>query len=204
MTFRVLFVCIGNVCRSPLAERLLAHRLADGGVGDRFTVASAGVRAMRGKGMHPESARTLRERGGDPDGFVARQLLAQEVEAADLVLAATLDVRSRVLEEAPRALRRTFTIREFAALAAAATGVDEPEAAPGSRGAHAAPPEPEVSSLSEFVALCAEARSALQLDDYDVADPIGRAPAVYDEVAVVLDEDLKTLSRALVTIARVG
>lgn len=196
-TFSVLFVCIGNVCRSPLAERLLAFRLEQHGVGARFQVTSAGLRALRGHGMHPESARTLRGLGGDPEGFRARQVHAAEIDAADLVLAATLDLRSHVLEEAPRALRRTFTIREFAALSGAAIAADEPAGTGPGVGAHAAPRAPEAGSAAELVALCAQARGALRIDDYDVPDPIGRSTAVFDDVATLLDGELDVVARAL-------
>ncbi|MBO9521786.1 MAG: hypothetical protein J7518_09635 [Nocardioidaceae bacterium] len=115
-SFRVLFVCIGNVCRSPVGERLLAARLPR----DRFVVESAGVGAMVGYAMSKYAAEELRGFGGDPTGFAARQLEPAMVEQADLVLTATRALRSQVLAEVPTALRRTFTILEFAALATAA------------------------------------------------------------------------------------
>jgi len=70
--FRVLFVCIGNVCRSPLGERLLAARLH----AEAFEVSSAGVAAMVGSPMTPEAAVHLESYGGSADGFVARQMVA--------------------------------------------------------------------------------------------------------------------------------
>ena len=81
-------------------------------------VGSAGVSALVGSPMDESSAAELRRLGGDPTGFVSTQLDGAHVEEADLVLAATRQLRSRVLEESPRALRRTFTIRELAGLLA--------------------------------------------------------------------------------------
>ena len=110
----ILAVCIGNVCRSPLVERLLARDLADAPL--KFEVSSAGIHALAGEPMEPHAADQLRALGGDPEGFVARQLEAWMVKDAALVLVATEHVRQRVLEEAPTGLRRTFTVRELAYL----------------------------------------------------------------------------------------
>lgn len=110
--FRVLFVCIGNICRSPLGEGLLRHALPAEG----FEVSSAGVLAMVGSAMAPEATLELESRGGSVEHFRSRQLTEQMVQESDLVLTATREIRSRVLEDSPSALRRTFTVREFASL----------------------------------------------------------------------------------------
>ncbi|HEX6149356.1 hypothetical protein, partial [Nocardioides sp.] len=117
--FRILVVCVGNVCRSPLAERLLLSRLGAG-----FEVRSSGVRALVGEPMDPTVARLATELGADPTSFVARQFEPDQAEWADLVLVATRDLRSRVLAEVPTALRRTFTLLEAGRLV---TAVSAPE-----------------------------------------------------------------------------
>ena len=63
-SFRVLFVCVGNVCRSPLGELLLAPLLPDG-----FEVSSAGVGALVGQPMAPEAATHLEAAGLSAGGF---------------------------------------------------------------------------------------------------------------------------------------
>jgi protein-tyrosine phosphatase len=68
--------------------------------------------------MHPDSALVLQGLGGDPRGFRAQQLRADCVERADLVLTMTRYHRTLVLQEVPRALAKTFTLREAAALLA--------------------------------------------------------------------------------------
>ena len=100
--FRILFVCVGNVCRSPLGERLLASRLEGRGV----EVSSAGVGALVGEPMTPESVQHVEAYGAKADGFVSRQLDPAMVDESDLVLTATRAIRSRVLEDSPGALRR--------------------------------------------------------------------------------------------------
>ena len=123
--FRLLFVCTGNICRSPFAETLTRHLLRGrlGGRGaEAFTVSSAGIQAVVGSGMHPDSRAELAPwnlQGAAAEGFVARQLQAAMIEQSDLVLGATTRHRSAVVELCPAALPITFGIREFARLAAA-------------------------------------------------------------------------------------
>lgn len=79
-TIRVLFVCAGNTCRSPLAEDI-ARRLVPGG-----TFASAGVRAITGQPAEQSTIDVARDRGGDLTGHRARPVTRALVEAHDLVL----------------------------------------------------------------------------------------------------------------------
>lgn len=124
-TFRVVFVCTGNICRSPTAEILTGHLLKGrlgGREAARFAVSSAGVQAVTGSAMHPLSRDQLAPwglEGAHSGRFVARQLRCGIVENVDLVLGASPNHRSSVLEEFPELLDRTFSLREFARLAAA-------------------------------------------------------------------------------------
>ncbi|MGK2880797.1 MAG: low molecular weight phosphatase family protein [Mycobacterium sp.] len=113
----VLFVCTGNICRSPLAERFTAAYVAHAQVAD-LTSSSAGTRALIGRPMHAEAAMVLAGLGGDASEFVARQINAKIATRADLVLTMTQAHRDRVLELAPRRLNMTFTLSEASRLAA--------------------------------------------------------------------------------------
>src|SRR6266487_4367262 len=103
--FRVLVVCAGNVCRSPLAERLIRARLAAalGGGAERFLVASAGTEAVAGTPMDQRAAAVARSLGADPDGFRAQPVSADLVAGADLVLTATREHRAAVVRLHPPA-----------------------------------------------------------------------------------------------------
>ncbi len=169
--FRVLFVCIGNVCRSPLGERLLAGKLP----ADRFEVASAGVYALAGSPMSPEAAVHLEPYGASADGFTARQLVPPMVAEADLVLTATRDIRSRLLEESPGALRRTFTVREFAALLDVVEPHDDPR---------------------QLVAAAARERSRATPEDYDIPDPYGRGEEANALAASLMAAAVERIAKA--------
>ncbi|WP_068154499.1 protein tyrosine phosphatase [Rhodococcus phenolicus] len=110
---RVLFVCTGNICRSPTAELLTAAYAAESGRAD-LTAHSAGTRALVGHGMEPTAAEVLQQLGGDPVGFAARRLTPNIAEDADLVLTMSRRHRSAVITAAPRMMRVTFTLREAA------------------------------------------------------------------------------------------
>ena len=177
MSFKILVVCIGNVCRSAQAERLLEFRLGTllGPRRDEVSVSSAGVRALVGHPMDSSSERELTRLGATAEGFESTQLTAAAVAEADLVLTATKDLRSRVLQESPGALKRTFTLLEFAAL---------------TDGAKSASPK-------DLVAGAADRRSTAQLDDYDIADPIGASDQVHAQVAAVIDRATRTITTAI-------
>lgn len=81
---KVLVVCVGNICRSPVVEYLLKHdsRIGQAGV----EVASAGLSALVGRPADPSSVEVLAARGIDLTPHVARQLTPQMIFASDLVL----------------------------------------------------------------------------------------------------------------------
>jgi len=113
----ILFVCTGNICRSPTAERL-TRAYADTHLDDpsRLTAESAGTRAVYGSAMEPTSELVLRSLGGDGRNFQARQIDPEMVAAADVILTMTRQHRTRVLNTSPRSLPRTFTLREAQSL----------------------------------------------------------------------------------------
>ncbi|WP_139306962.1 hypothetical protein [Modestobacter sp. DSM 44400] len=120
---QILFVCTGNICRSPMGERLTRAFLDDalGATAAAVGTASAGTHAVVDSGMESSSALVLASLGGDPSGFAARQLTA-EMAAADLTLTMSRSHRRAALKLAPRAMFRTYTLREAAALL---RGVDQ-------------------------------------------------------------------------------
>ena len=180
--FTVLFVCVGNICRSPLAERLLRARLQErlGDLSAAVIVESAGTRAVMGEPMDDLAAQELARLGLANDHFRAHRLTEQMTADADLVLTATKELRSRVLEDVPAALRRTFTIREFAALV---EGV-------------------EAESTKSLVADAAQRRSSAQLQDYDVPDPLGAGAAAHRVAADLIDASLEPIAEAIASAVR--
>lgn len=113
----VLFVCTGNVCRSPFAEglaKVLVSELPDHHPAHSLRFSSAGVGALAGHQMCPEMAAELVNRGGTTDGFEARQITAAVARDADLILTLEASHRDYILEEWPGVVRRTFLLGQIA------------------------------------------------------------------------------------------
>ena len=86
--FRVLFVCMGNICRSPAAEIIFRKQVDDAGLAGAIDIDSAGTIGYHaGKGPDPRMADTLRRRGYPVAGR-SRQVTAEDLADFDLVLAA--------------------------------------------------------------------------------------------------------------------
>lgn len=111
----ILFVCTGNIARSPFMELTLAQRLADTSAAS-LPVHSAGTYALAHSGVHPMVAEELDNRGIDASGFTTTQLSSQLVQQAGLVLTATRDHRRLVARLAPERRNVTFTLRQFVRL----------------------------------------------------------------------------------------
>jgi protein-tyrosine phosphatase len=184
---RLLFVCTGNMCRSPLAERLTRVR-AERALGDaagQVQVSSAGTDARPGAAMETRSARALAELGGSAHGFTARELVRGQAEDADLVLTMTRRHRNKVLKGSPRAMRWTFTLAEAAALVPLAD----------TTGIAGLPLAERASALATRLNAARIRRTAGEQDD--VLDPIGRPQQVHREVAAHIAACLEPLTDLL-------
>jgi protein-tyrosine phosphatase len=88
MTYRVLFVCTGNICRSPTAEGVFRHLVAEAGLADRIDVDSAGTHGYHiGEPPDPRAVAAAARRGIDIAGQRARRVRPEDFERFDLVLA---------------------------------------------------------------------------------------------------------------------
>lgn len=184
---RVLFVCSGNLCRSPLGAQVLIARL--GPDRDAYTVESAGTIAQDGAPMDPAAAAQSTRLGGDPAGHRARFLTESIAASADLVLTAERSHRAEVVRLAPRAAKRAFTVREFALVLDAM----EPSDFDG------------VATLPDLVERAARLRGAVGAPagpaDDDVDDPYRRSDGTHERVADELDAALVLVADALRAVA---
>lgn len=155
--FTILTVCTGNICRSPAAERLLAEEL-----GGSVEVSSAGSGAVVGHPIDANMAWLMRRDGYRADGFAARQLTEALVRSADLVLALTREHRALIVDLAPAAVRRTFTLTEFAAIVRDLPAIDLSLLTSAERLRTLAP-----------LAVAARTTSALAPEAMDIPDPFG-------------------------------
>ncbi|SCE93140.1 arsenate reductase/protein-tyrosine-phosphatase family protein [Micromonospora chokoriensis] len=198
--FTVLHVCMGNICRSPMAERLLAlavrerltRRAEDPAQAEEMVHShSAGTGGWHaGEEMNPPAARQVTGRGGDVEGFAARKLRSDHIDAADLVLTATADQQEYVVALRPDAAARTFVLGEFGRLLAAVDTTALPSAE--------ATPEAVYARGVALVAAAHDARlgaSALPTDDLD--DPWGRGDQCFSRVADEIEETVHPLAGAL-------
>lgn len=83
----ILFVCLGNICRSPLAEGILRHKAEAAGVAEKFTLDSAGMGPWHaGKAPDPRSIAAAARHGIDIGNQRARQITADDFKRFDLIL----------------------------------------------------------------------------------------------------------------------
>ncbi|HEX4825603.1 MAG TPA: hypothetical protein VFV19_14980 [Candidatus Polarisedimenticolaceae bacterium] len=109
---RVLFVCDGNICRSPLAAAYLRHRAAERGLG-HVVVDSAGLLGIKGAPAAPFSIEVGREEGIDLTGHRSRGVSTADLKTADFVVAMTLRQLDTLHERFPQGPGRRLLIRAF-------------------------------------------------------------------------------------------
>lgn len=85
---RILFVCHGNICRSPMAEFVMKQLVEEAGLADSFDISSAGVSSEEhGNDIYPPAKRMLRAKGVPFSRHYAHRITDSEYENSDLVIA---------------------------------------------------------------------------------------------------------------------
>jgi protein-tyrosine phosphatase len=105
----ILFVCVGNICRSPSAEIMLRHAVGDRGI----QVSSAGLGALVDHRIDPTAQQLLVEHGLDGTTHRGRQISEAILGAADLVLTMERKHVRRITEIAPQASGKTFLLGKW-------------------------------------------------------------------------------------------
>ena len=107
---KILFVCTGNLCRSPMAEALFRHRIgADAG----WEAVSAGTFAALGHPASENAVLAVKELGIDLSGHRSQPLSAELLAAADMIVVMTAEHRFHLLEVFPEVGNRVFLIKSF-------------------------------------------------------------------------------------------
>ena len=179
--FGVLFVCTGNICRSPTAEALARRELARH-PGAPLEVSSAGSHALEGNPAASRSMLAASTRGASLERHFARELTRRRVRSAGLILCMAAEHRPFVLSYDRSAANRTFLLATFARVAGEWDWL--------------------AGSPAELVALAAE--HGRELDGDDVDDPLGHPAEAYAACAERLDGLVTPVIAALVKTMPVG
>ena len=105
----ILIVCVGNICRSPAAEALLAHKLE----GKGLTISSAGIGALVGNPMDKTAHEVLNDHGVEHTAHRARQVDSEMLHRADLILVMEQSHIQHIRQIAPEVHGKTFLLGKW-------------------------------------------------------------------------------------------
>jgi protein arginine phosphatase len=187
---RVLFICTGNTCRSPLAEGLF--RLLAGREGLDIEARSAGVSAINGSPVSGHSSRILGEYGASvPKASCA--LTGSLVDWADLILTMTAAHKGLLLQRFPQAVDKVHTLKEYV--------VDDPKVLECLQEREALVSELQLKQAlgqqitDEELFRLSELERAVP--NFDISDPYGGPIELYRSCASEIEAGLTQLVRKL-------
>ena len=173
MTIRILTICTGNICRSPLAAELLAAKLSP----NHFEVAAAGTSPVVGEHMQGTMQRiALRMGASNVSNHRASGITRDAVSNADLILGMDREHRRATAKLQPNAARRSFTLLEFAHVVSYIdeTRIDTQMRINGDR---------PLAALETVMRMRGVVPRLIPERLYDVPDPYGRSKQVYERSA---------------------
>lgn len=166
-TGSILFVCRANVTRSAFMHLTLRALLGKAGL-EGIEVRSAGLQSVEGEAPHPQVRAWLERRSVPFEDFTSRQLVPEDLAAANLVITATRRQRDLVVRMAPRSSTKVFTLLQLHRLIG-----EEPDAAA------VLPREERPPAHVARLAALRRGLAGTGGESDDLADPTGRRGAAF-------------------------
>lgn len=180
---RILFVCTGNTCRSPMAEGLLRRLAKESGI--NLEVRSAGVAALERFPVAENALLVLQEKGIEED-MSSTLLSADWAEWAELILTMTVHHKQEVIQRFPQTADKTFTLKEYAE--------DDPEHLALIKNWEQRYADFQIKQVLSQPITEEEKSEFLQLGqkmpDYNIADPFGGPLETYRDCAEEIEAEL--------------
>lgn len=173
---KVLFVCTGNICRSPMGEALLRHVLHERGCDD-VEVASVGTWAYEGQSATREAVETLRKRSIDLSVHRSRATDIEELQEADIIVAMTSVHVREITALSPDVADRIVLMKELREIKPATS--------------------PEGASAKDKVGALLAGERPESRRSLDVDDPMGLPIGAYERVAGEIAEGVDVLASVL-------
>lgn len=186
MPVKILFICTGNTCRSPLAEGLLRQMAEQQNLS--VEVKSAGISAMQGAPISPHS-RTILQRKGIAWTHSSQPATADLIQWADIVLTMTTSHKSIVIQKHPQELEKIHSLKEFVE--------NDPHVLAAISESESLYSELEVRKVFSQTITIEERRRLMELEqslpNYDIVDPFGGTLTEYEQCATEIEQSLQKL-----------
>lgn len=123
---KIMFVCTGNICRSPMCHYYLQKLIKENGLESEFYVDSCGTYANTGESSTLNAIESMKAYGVDLRKHRATNIEKSGMEEYDLVLCLTLSHKASVLEYCPKLRGKVYTLKEYTNPNDSYKNVDDP------------------------------------------------------------------------------